>query len=191
MKVMKKVAISLFVLLGIVGARAQVPAAGGAATPSPDLVNQLTSGLSVTPQQATGGAGAIFGLVKSKLSPAEFSKISGAVPGMDGFLKAAPSVNGAAQGSAQGEAAQQASLPNAAQGAGATQGVTGALGQGASSSVGSLTPGGAGGLASLAGSFQSLGMSPTMMTKFAPIMQSYIGSKGGTGAASAFAGALK
>lgn len=61
---------------------------------SPELVGQLTQGLSVTPQQATGGAGALFGLAKSKLSPADFGKIAAVVPGMDSFLKAAPSTGG-------------------------------------------------------------------------------------------------
>jgi hypothetical protein len=61
---------------------------------SPELVGQLTNGLSVTPQQATGGAGALFGLAKSKLSPADFGKIAAVVPGMDSFLKAAPSTGG-------------------------------------------------------------------------------------------------
>ena len=36
---------------------------------SPELVGQLTKELSVTPQQATGGAGALFSLTKTKLSP--------------------------------------------------------------------------------------------------------------------------
>src|SRR5262245_29195612 len=58
--------------------------------PSPELVDQLTKQLSITPEQAIGGSGAIFGLAKTKLKPEEFSKVSDAVPGMDGLLKAAP-----------------------------------------------------------------------------------------------------
>jgi hypothetical protein len=61
-----------------------------AATASPELVGQLTKQLSVTPAQATGGAGALFSLAKSRLSPADFSKVATAVPGMSSFLKAAP-----------------------------------------------------------------------------------------------------
>jgi hypothetical protein len=61
---------------------------------SPELIGQLTKGLSVTPQQATGGAGALFSLAKSRLSPADFNKIAAVVPGMGSFLKAAPSTNG-------------------------------------------------------------------------------------------------
>ena len=57
---------------------------------SPELVGQLSKGLSITPQQATGGAGALFNLAKSRLSVADFSKVAAVVPGMSGFLKAAP-----------------------------------------------------------------------------------------------------
>jgi len=51
------------------------------------------------------------------------------------------------------------------------------------------------GLASLAGSFQSLGLSPSMIPKFVPALERYIGMKGGSGLAglfgSLFGGALK
>ena len=66
----------------------------GLQPPSPELVGELTKGLSVTPQQATGGAGTLFGLAKSRLSPPDFSKIATVVPGMGSFLKAAPSTGG-------------------------------------------------------------------------------------------------
>ena len=149
--------VCVFAMAAIAGA--QVPAAGTAANPNPELVGQLTKQLNVTPKQAVGGAGSIFGMVKSQLSPENFSKVAAVVPGMDKFLKAAPP---------------------------ATPGGY------AVSSLGSMAGGGkAGGLASLAGSFQSLGMSPGMVGKFAPVMQNYIGSKGGSGVASLFAGALK
>ena len=65
------------------------PTAASAA--SPELVGELTKSLGVTEAQATGGAGALFQLAKSKLSPADFGKVSAAVPGMDTMLKAAPS----------------------------------------------------------------------------------------------------
>ena len=61
---------------------------------SPELVGELTKGLSITPQQATGGAGALFDLAKSQLNPADFGKIAAVVPGMGSFLKAAPSISG-------------------------------------------------------------------------------------------------
>jgi hypothetical protein len=76
---------------------AQTIPAHGLQPASPELVNELTNGLSVTPQQATGGAGTLFGLAKSRLSPADFSKIAAVVPGMSNFLKAAPSTGGGSE----------------------------------------------------------------------------------------------
>lgn len=59
---------------------------------SSELVGKLTKGLSITRPQARGGAGALFALAKSRLSEDEFSKVSAAVPGMSGLLKAAPAL---------------------------------------------------------------------------------------------------
>ena len=128
------------------------------ATPaSPELVGQLSKELSITPAQATGGAGALFGVAKSRLSLADFSKVSAAVPGMGSFLKAAPAPDNTS---------------------------------GLSSLTGSL-PGGLGGLASAAGSFQKLGLSPDMVGKFVPILTKFVEGKGGASAASLLSGALK
>lgn len=132
---------------------------------SPELVGQLTKQLSVTPDQATGGAGALFNLAKSRLSAGDFSKVAAAVPGMDGLLKAAP---------------------KAESGGSSALGSVGSLG-----SMGSKLPGGAGGLASVAGSFQSLGLSPDMAAKFVPVMTKFLESKGGSSVGSLFAGAMK
>jgi hypothetical protein len=82
---------SVFVLAGV-----QLKAQGSPAQPSKnsnsELVGQLTKGLSITRTQARGGAGALFALAKSRLSGEEFSKVSAAVPGMNGLLKAAPAL---------------------------------------------------------------------------------------------------
>lgn len=146
------------VLLGIVQAQNSVNAASKA--PSPELVGDLTKQLSVTPAQATGGAGALFGLAKSRLGAADFSKIATVVPGMSGFLKAAPA-----------PVHQGGGLP------------------GISSLSGAL-PGGASGLASTAQSFQKLGLSPGMVGKFVPVLTQFVQSKGGAGVASLLSGAL-
>ena len=114
-------------------------------TPSAGLVSQLTKGLSITPTQASGGAGALFSLAKSRLTAEEFTKVAGAVPGMDGLLKAAPATR---------------ELPGL-------------------STFGSSLPGGLGGMASAAGSFQKLGLSPDMISKFVPVLLSYVQSRGG------------
>ena len=58
-------------------------------TASPELVGELVKELAITPSQAQA-AGTLFGLAKGRLSPADFGKVAGAVPGMDGLLAAAP-----------------------------------------------------------------------------------------------------
>lgn len=131
--------------------------------PSPALVGQLTKQLSITPKQATGGAGALFGFAKSRLSAADFSKVSAAVPGMSGLLRAAPST----APSTGGLAGLAGSLP-----------------------AGSI-PAGAGGLASVAGSFQKLGLSPSMVGKFVPVLTQFVQARGGASTASLLGGALK
>jgi hypothetical protein len=57
--------------------------------------------------------------------------------------------------------------------------------------LGATLPGNAGGLASLAGPFKSLGMSPDMATKMIPILTKFVGNHGGADAGSLLAGALK
>jgi hypothetical protein len=71
----------------------QSPDADIAKTGNPELVGQLTKALSITPAQASGGAGALFGLAKSKLSPADFSQVAASVPGIDKLIKSAPAAS--------------------------------------------------------------------------------------------------
>ena len=71
-------------------------AAAKAAADSPALVNALSKEIGSTPEQAAGAAGALFGLAKSRLSPADFSQVAGAVPGMASLLGAAPAVDASA-----------------------------------------------------------------------------------------------
>jgi hypothetical protein len=79
------------------GARGDASQTAGAATAaaakaSPELVGALSKELGSTPEQAAGAAGALFGIAKSRLKPAEFSQVSSAVPGMSSLLKAAPAM---------------------------------------------------------------------------------------------------
>ena len=81
-------------LFGLAGVQVQAQSSvvKSATKSSSALVGQLTKGLSVTPTQARGGAGTLFALAKSRLSEEEFGKVSSAVPGMSGLLKAAPAL---------------------------------------------------------------------------------------------------
>ena len=153
----------VFVVLAIAAAPAgaQGVITTAAKSPSPALVGELSKQLSITPAQATGGAGTLFGLAKSRLSAPEFSKIAAAVPGMNGLLKAAPAARSLSGG-----------LPGIS---GLSSGLTG----------------GAGSLASAATSFQKLGLSPDMVSKFVPILTQYVQSRGGANVASLFSKGLK
>jgi hypothetical protein len=130
------------------------------ANASPELIGQLTKSLSISPAQASGGAGALFGLAKSRLSAADFSKVAATVPGIDSLIKSAPA----------------ASKNSASSG---LSGLTSAL------------PGGMGGITSVAGTFNKLGMSPDMAAKFVPVLTQFVQSRGGSSVASLLGGALK
>ena len=63
-------------------------------TASPEVVGELVKELAITPNQAQGAAATLFGVAKSRLSAADFAKVAGAVPNMDGLLAAAPAASG-------------------------------------------------------------------------------------------------
>jgi uncharacterized protein VcgC/VcgE DUF2780 len=129
---------------------------------SPELVGMLTSKTGVTTKQAEGGAGAVFSYAKSKMKTEDFSKVSKAVPDMDGLLKAAPAVEAPKSGTA------------------------GML-SGAASAVG----GSAGAAAALAPAFQKLGISTETAGKFLPVVVDYVTKKGGSSVGSLLGGVLK
>lgn len=146
---------------GIAGTAADV---APAAIQPPGLVNILVQQLGITPEQAAGGAGSIFSMVKQGMNSADFAKVSNAVPGMDQLLAAAPSQT--APGS----------------------GMTGLIGLAASALGGS--GGSLGNLASLAGSFQSLGLNSGMVSQFIPVILQFVQSQGGSTTMSLLQGAL-
>ena len=70
------------------------------------LTDTLVKKLSISNEQAQGGAGALFQLAKSNLDAGQFAELSKAVPEMDSLLSKAPKQSGLAGGasSALGEA---------------------------------------------------------------------------------------
>jgi hypothetical protein len=134
---------SMAVLLFLLSFHTTVQAGG------PDIVQMLTSQLGISGEQATGGAGAIFGYAKDNLSADDFASIAKGIPGMDGLLAMAPEPEYAP----------------------ALGGKVGGLPGGADTSVG--------GLAGLASSFESLGLNADMVSKFVPIVSDYVGSVSG------------
>lgn len=126
-----------------------------------ELITQLVSQLGVQEGQAKGGAGLLLKLAQSKLG-GDFSKVSAAVPGLQDLIKSAPEAGGA--GKLLGSLA-------------------GALGGGKA--------GGLADLASLAGGFSQLKLDPQMISKFVPVILSFVQSKGGQEAVKLLADVLK
>lgn len=79
----------------------QILNAGTAAANNPAGINQiglvdiLVHRLGISPQQALGGAGAIFQTAQGNMNPQAFATLSKSIPGMDSMLNAAPAMSGA------------------------------------------------------------------------------------------------
>jgi hypothetical protein len=131
-------------------------------TANPELVGAMAKELQATPQQAEGAAGALLGTAKQKLQPADWSKVSSAIPGVDGLLKAAPMM-AAATGTSGGAAGAAAAAVGA----------------------------GAGSLGSVAAAFSKLGLKPELVSKAIPVLTQYVTKSGGAGVGSLLAGVLK
>jgi len=132
---------------------------------NPELIGALTKEMGATVPQASGAAGALLGLAKTKLKPEEFTKVAGAIPGIDTLLAAAPAVAGTTGSGAAGAAG---ALAKATGGAGAL-----------------------GGLAAVAPAFEKLGLKPEMAMKAVPILTKYVTKSGGAEVGSLLAGVLK
>lgn len=114
-----------------------------------ELVQQLVSGAGVSQEQAEGGAGLLFGLVKDQLSSGDFSQVSSAIPGIESLIDAAPAED--------------------------SGGLGGLLG-GVASAIGGDQ---LGNMASLASGFSKLDLDAGMIGKFVPIVLSFLQSQGG------------
>lgn len=68
-------------------------AATGVPTSQTALTDILVTQLGVTPQQALGGAGAIFQAAKANMAQQAFANLSQSVPGMSDMLAAAPQIS--------------------------------------------------------------------------------------------------
>lgn len=114
------------------------------------LTDILVSQLSVSQQQAFGGAGALFQVAKQNMDPQAFSTLSQSVPGMNDMLAAAPTPSDPVSSLA-----------------------------GSLSSMMGDTDNTLGTVASLAASFNELNLSPEMVGQFIPIMTEYVKNTGG------------
>lgn len=150
------------------------------------LTSILMDRLGVSQPQAEGGAGAVFQYAKSKLTAANFAKVSSAVPDMQTYLSAAPAV--------QASAGEGGGALNALSGASGSYG--GGLADKAKQALGGQTTlgGAAGGTLgaaqALAPAFQKLGLGSGMVGKFVPIIVNYVKSGAGSSTANILRGAL-
>jgi hypothetical protein len=114
-----------------------------------ELIQQLVSQLGVQEGQAKGGAGLLFKQAKERLGSNEFSQLVQKVPGAESLINDAPQSGG----------------------------IMGAVGSLASKFGGKGSE--LGNMASLAGGFSKLGLDRGMISKFIPIVLSYVQGKGG------------
>ncbi len=126
-----------------------------------EIIDLLTKNLGVGEDQAKGGAGLLFNLVKEKLGDSEFSQVEEHVPGINELIDSAPKSEGL--GTALG-------------------GLASGLGGGASK---------LGNIASLASGFSKLGLDSSMVGKFVPIVLSFVQEKGGGGLQALLGNVLK
>ncbi len=122
-----------------------------------ELVQELTQQLGINQQQASGGLGLLMREARSKLG-GDFGQVAQHVPGVENMINSAP----------------------AAQSGGAsTGGALGALGGLLGGGGGSGGAGALGSVGKLAGGFQQLGLSPSMIGRFLPIVLNFFQSRGG------------
>lgn len=153
------------------GAGSAGPSAFGALA-NPQTVELLgaLSALDVTPQQALGGAGALLGLAQNQLPGADYAQLTQTVPGVEklagsnalGQLGALGALGGLL-GQPAGQADSQASSPADSQAAPAP---TGEL-------LGNVNS-----MQDVNQAFSALGMNPSMVGQFAPILLQLLGSQG-------------
>lgn len=113
-----------------------------------ELIQQLMAGAGVNQTQAEGGVGLLLGLLKEQLPSGEFAKVDAAVPGAESLIDAAPDTD--------------------------SSGIGGLLGSAASALGGKEL----GNLASLAGGFSKLDLDMGTISKFIPVILSFLQSKG-------------
>ena len=148
---MKSTVVKLILIAGLIGS---ISMPGSASADMSQLISMLMSNLNVSSDQATGGAGAVFGAAKNNMSPQDFSKVSDALPGLNDLIAAASKIGGSGK-----------------------SGISSMLG-GLSGSTGSAAKS-LGGLSSLADTFSQLGLDSDMVGKYVDMILQFSESEGG------------
>lgn len=118
-----------------------------------ELIAQLVKQLNISEEQAAGGAGALFKLVKDQLEASDFAKLTAAVSGIEGLIGKAPA-------------------------AGGTASMLGGFGSMFGGAAGSAAA-----LGSAASAFKSLGLNSDMIMQFTPIVLAFVQKEGGAAVA--------
>jgi hypothetical protein len=165
-------------------------AAADLATPA-GLTNTLTSKLGISEAQASQALGAVLGQAKGQLSPSDYAKLSGAIPGADSYLSAAadagigaPSTEVAAAPAAPSKDSISAAIPAA----GADSAVAGAAEVAAAPAEAAAAAGESVGMSALNSAFSKIGLPPEAASQFVPVLTDYVGKVGGPDAANILKG---
>jgi hypothetical protein len=161
--------------------------AGGAPAPTADLAtpegltNLLTSKLGISESQATAGLGAVLSQAKTKLSPEDYAKLSGAIPGADTYLAAAA---GAGAGAPSAEVVKPPAAPAADSMAPMPAAGADSIAAGAAEAA----AGQSAGMSALNSAFSKIGLPPEAASQFVPVLTDYVGKVGGPDAANVLKG---
>jgi hypothetical protein len=159
-------------------------AASDLATPA-GLTNMLTSKLGISESQASMALGALLGEAKGKLSPGDYQKLEGALPGAEHYLSAAEGAG--VLPSSQEVAAAVPSSPTVSPAVGdstiAAAGDSAAAGAAQAAApvedaakTAAAAPGGIPGLSS---ALSKVGIPPEAASQFVPVVTEYVGKVAG------------
>ena len=137
-------------------------AASDLATPA-GLTSMITSKLGISEAQASAALGALLGEAQGKLSPGDYSKLEGALPGAEHFLSVAqgagalPSTHEVAAAAPSADAAPPAPQAEAA----------------------ATAAGPAAGPSGLNAALAKIGLPPEAASQFVPVVTEYVGKVAG------------
>jgi uncharacterized protein VcgC/VcgE DUF2780 len=155
------------VALGLVGCSKATQEGGAAsdlASPA-GLTNMLTSKLGISESQASMALGALLGEAKGKLSPGDYSKLEGALPGAEHYLSAAEG------------AGVLPSTHEVAAAAPAADSTVAAIGDSAKAAA--PAAGAAAGPSGLSAALSKVGLPPEAASQFVPVVTEYVGKVAG------------
>ena len=131
------------------------------------LTDLLIAQVGVTQPQADGGAGSIFKLARGQMTPENFQKLRSVVPGLDGYLGAAPAFlpNKLPAVAAHPATGERAALTGLATGGAATGALAGMTGGGAAkgAALAGMTGVAAGALGTKAGGLPAAGATSALL----------------------------